>query len=187
MRRYRQSHLLGFTLVELMVTIAVLAILVALALPSFRDFSERANLRGAADNVVAAIGAAKEEAIKRDSLVRVDFKTVGTGFCMGAAVVAAPTDSGCDCSTADCPVADYPVNPAELHGVRLVGTPAFGSDASLVIDPKTGMLADIGDTGSIELDVPRGYGVRVRVNAMGRTAMCTPSTKKSLSGVSACP
>jgi type IV fimbrial biogenesis protein FimT len=190
MRRYRPNTSRGFTLVELMVTLAVLAILLAMALPSFRDFAERSWLRGAADNVASVIGAAKEESIKRDSLVKVDFKAVGTGFCVGAAAVATASTAGCDCSATSCPVAAYPTSPSELHAVRLVGTPAFGSptpDTNFVIDPKTAMLADVTDTGGIELDVPRGYGIKVLVNAMGRVTTCTPSGKKGLSGVGACP
>jgi type IV fimbrial biogenesis protein FimT len=187
MRRYRPERSLGFTMVELMVTLAVLAILTAMALPSFRDFAERAWLRGAADNIASVIGAAKEESIKRDALVKIDFKAVGTGFCVGAATVATASATGCDCSATTCPVAAYPANTAELHAVRLVGTPTFGSDSAFVIDPKTATLADIADTGGIELDVPRGYGIKELVNAMGRVSTSTPSGKKSLSGVNACP
>jgi type IV fimbrial biogenesis protein FimT len=177
----------GFTLVELMVTIAVLAILVSLALPSFRDFAERSSLRGVADNVVQLIGTARTEAIKRDALVRVDFRQVGTGFCLGAATVSTVTAAGCNCSSATCAIADYPSNANELESIALVGTPAFGSDTAFVVDPKTGMLADVTDVGSIELSSPGGYGVKVAVNAMGRSSLCTPGGKKSLSGVDPCP
>jgi hypothetical protein len=67
------------------------------------------------------------------------------------------------------------------------GTPTFGTDTAFVIDPKTGTLSDINDSGSIQLTVPRGYGVAVQVNALGRASLCTPSGKKALSGVGACP
>lgn len=183
----------GFTMVELMVTLAVLAILLAMAVPSFRDFAERSALRGAADNVVGVIAAAKEEAVKRDSLVRVDFKEVGDGFCVGAAAVATTAAAGCDCSSTTCPVGEFPANSGELRSVTLIDTPAFGGDTAFVIDPKTGMLADFTDTGGIALQVPRGYGVEVQVNAMGRASLCTPSkisdgtSAKALSGIEACP
>jgi len=177
----------GVTLIELMVTIAVLAILIMLAAPSFAEFSERTALRGAADNVVSVVAAAKEEAIKRDSLVRVDFKTVDTGFCIGAATVASAGAAGCDCSAANCPVGSYPSNPEDLHGVRLVSAPVFGADTAFVIDPKTGMLSDVSDAGSVEFDTSRGYGVVVQVNASGRTSFCTPSGKKAIGTYGACP
>lgn len=180
MTPYRNQS--GVTLIELMVTIAVLAILVTLAAPSFVDFAERSALRGAADNVVGVIAAAKEEAIKRDQWVRVDVKQVGSGFCVGAAVVTTGTaTTGCDCSAASCPVASYPENERDLHRVTMTD----GADEGFVIDPKTGTLADFGDGGEIELGTSRGYAATVRINAMGRASICTPGDK-GLPGIKAC-
>lgn len=179
----------GFTLIELMVSLAVLAIVVAMAVPSFSDFAQRSALRGVADNVVGVIANAKEDAIKRDRLVRIDFKAVGTGFCVGAQPVANVTAAGCDCSSATaCAIASFPADPTDLRSVMLDGTPAFGTitPAALIIDPKTAMLADFNNAGSIQFETPRGFGVRLSVNAMGRPSMCTPASMKALAGVSSC-
>jgi type IV fimbrial biogenesis protein FimT len=177
----------GFTLIELMVSLAVLAILLTLAVPAFSDFAQRTALRGVADNVTAVIADAKEEAIKRDTLVRVEFKAVGTGFCVGAEPVATLTSVGCDCSsTTACTIAQFPSGAGQLHSVNLDGTPAFGTDTAFVIDPKTAMLADFSDTGSMQMITPREFGIRVDVNAMGRPSLCTPSGKKAVAGVGAC-
>jgi len=190
MRRHHPDSTRGFTMVELMVTLAVLAILLAMAVPSFRDFAERSALRGAADNVIGVIAVAREDAVKRDSLVRVDFKAVGTGFCVGTIPVASVTAAGCDCSVSGttCTVA-FPANAGELRSVNLIGSPDFGGDMAFVIDPKTGMLATLTDTGSIEMTVPRGYGLGVQVNAMGRASLCAPADTTVMPGPStgACP
>lgn len=175
----------GVTLVELVVTIAVLAILVTMAAPSFADLAQRSALRGAADNVVAVVALAKEEAIKRDQMVRVDFKPVGAGFCVGAKVVASIGEAGCDCSAATCPLVSYPKETSDLHRVTLTGTPLFGTDSGFVIDPKTGMLVDFSDGGAIVLGTSHGTAASVRVNGMGRTSICTPGDK-GLSGVQSC-
>ena len=53
----------GFSLVELMVAVAVLAILLAAAAPSFAEFFDRARLRGAADDVTSLIATARGEAV----------------------------------------------------------------------------------------------------------------------------
>lgn len=175
----------GVTLVELMVTIAVLAILLALAGPSFADFAERSALRGAADGLTAAIGAAKEESIKRDRLVRVDFMPMGDAVCVGATAVATNVDAGCDCSTGTCAVSQYPESERDMRRVGLVGAPNFGGATGFVFDPRTGMLDQLANAGSLTLSTSRGYEVTVRVNAMGRVSLCTPGDK-GIAGVGAC-
>jgi type IV fimbrial biogenesis protein FimT len=60
----------GFTLVELITAVAVLAILVALAVPNFNDATLSARLNGFANSLVAAAQVARSEAIKRNSTIR---------------------------------------------------------------------------------------------------------------------
>jgi type IV fimbrial biogenesis protein FimT len=57
--------------VELLVAIAVLAILLALAVPNFNDASLSARLNGFANSLVAAAQMARSEAIKRNSTMTV--------------------------------------------------------------------------------------------------------------------
>jgi type IV fimbrial biogenesis protein FimT len=185
--RFRQQ---GVTLIELMVTIAVLAVLATLAAPSFADFRERQALRGAADNFVAAIGVAKEEAVKRDSFVRVDFKAFGAnGVCMGAVAVASPTASGCDCagSAASCTVALFPETANDLQKVQLAAGGIGFTDDGFVIDPKTATLYNLAGAGQLTLATSRGYQAAVQVNVLARPVTCTPSgASKTLPGVKAC-
>jgi prepilin-type N-terminal cleavage/methylation domain-containing protein len=67
----------GFTLVELMVAIMVLAILLGLAVPSFRDASLGSRLAGYANDMVASSQLARSEAVKRNRLVVI----CATGAC----------------------------------------------------------------------------------------------------------
>ena len=60
----------GFTVIELMVALAVLAILVALAVPNFNDATLSARLNGFANSLVAAAQVARSEAIKRNETIR---------------------------------------------------------------------------------------------------------------------
>ena len=55
----------GFTLIELMVTIAIAAILLMIGVPSFVAFQRNSELTSATNSLVAAISAAKGEAMKR--------------------------------------------------------------------------------------------------------------------------
>lgn len=59
----------GFTLIESMVAIAVMLVLVAIAVPSFRDASHRSQLRAATNALVTSAHLARSEAIKRNAPV----------------------------------------------------------------------------------------------------------------------
>lgn len=59
----------GFTLLELMVTLAVAAILLGLAVPSFMAMGLNSKLRSTANNLVASAYLARSEAIKLNASV----------------------------------------------------------------------------------------------------------------------
>ncbi len=60
---------MGFTMVELMVTMAVMAVLAAIALPSFQVFMAENRASGKAMELVAAIKTAQTEALRRSRQV----------------------------------------------------------------------------------------------------------------------
>ena len=59
----------GFTLVELMVTISVLAILLAVGAPSFNEFVANTKVRNVAENFYSGIQTARAEAIRSNEPV----------------------------------------------------------------------------------------------------------------------
>jgi type IV fimbrial biogenesis protein FimT len=61
----------GFTLLELMVTVAVLAVIAALAAPSLRQLLAAQRVRVTAYNIVADLVLARSEAVKRGENVTV--------------------------------------------------------------------------------------------------------------------
>ena len=68
----------GFTLVEIMMAIVILAILLGIAVPSFRDASLSSRLTGYANDIVASAQVARSEAIKRNARVRLCTSAAGT-------------------------------------------------------------------------------------------------------------
>ncbi len=55
----------GFTLMELMVVLAIVAIALSLAVPSLRDFMRNSRLTSASNDLLAALNLARSEAVKR--------------------------------------------------------------------------------------------------------------------------
>ena len=76
----------GFTLVELVVTVAVLAIIVTLSIPSFRQLIEAQRMRAAAFDIVADLVLARSEALKRGTAVTLT--PSADGWANGWSVVA---------------------------------------------------------------------------------------------------
>ncbi len=68
MNRTEQS---GFTLLELMITVIVLGIVVATAIPAFGDMFERQRLNGAARDMYGFLLHARNEAIKKSTDIHV--------------------------------------------------------------------------------------------------------------------
>ena len=56
----------GFTLLEMLITVTVLAILVAIGLPSFRTMIDRNAVTATANNLLSTLLLARSEAIKRE-------------------------------------------------------------------------------------------------------------------------
>jgi type IV fimbrial biogenesis protein FimT len=65
----RPSRMRGFTLIELMVTITIVAILLAIAIPSFSELALSSKLSANANSLVAGAHLARSEAIKRNAVV----------------------------------------------------------------------------------------------------------------------
>jgi type IV fimbrial biogenesis protein FimT len=87
----------GFTLVELMVVVAITAIIAAFALPSFVSILERYRVRQAAEALQGALYYARSEAIKRGGGVLLAKLPNNTGKC-----TTAGSDDHWDCGWQVC-------------------------------------------------------------------------------------
>ncbi|WP_160288998.1 GspH/FimT family pseudopilin [Pseudomonas knackmussii] len=88
----RSKEMAGFTLIELMVTIAVLAILISIAAPSMSDFVTRQRIGSQATELLSTLAAARAEATKRNANIVVLPASSGangwvSGWCFGPASI----------------------------------------------------------------------------------------------------
>lgn len=112
--RFPQS---GFTLTELMITLAIAVVLTVIAIPSFKSIIYSNKLTATANDMVAALNSARLEAVKRNAT---------TQFCSNSATVNTTTDNlGTACGVQTGAVYVWPAASASTAAI-LVLAPTSG-------------------------------------------------------------
>jgi type IV fimbrial biogenesis protein FimT len=185
----------GFTLIELMVTLAVLAVLLVAAAPSFADFFERYRLRSAVDDTLTIFAQARQAAVEADRNVRLSVGGSTTAWCLGAiqavessaGALVSTTPAACDCSSApaSCLVDD---NQLTVDGAGRPGVSVTAVGTNFTYDSKGGTLSDLAATPQIDfLSSSSRYGLSVRVSALGQARACVMTGKRPVPGYQPCP
>jgi prepilin-type N-terminal cleavage/methylation domain-containing protein len=171
----------GFTLIELMVTVAIIAIIALVAVPSMTAMIETRRMQSATEFVYARVAAARVEAIKQSKTVYVTFATgnAGTwsiGMSDKTSCQPATTPADCTVSTMVNGVPDtdlsYVFSGADHARVNLTSA-AFGSPASTQASFTAGRGTSNG--GTVTLTSTDGLQTQVQVNALGRVIICSPT------------
>ena len=156
------NKILGFTLTELMITLAVVAISVTLALPSFANLAQKRKVTGAVNEISSFLNYAQSEAVKRHEKVTVSVKRnlAGTNWCIGAVNEAQKLANNldhCECDvapghTSSCSVDGQlqTITQAEFENVTmdaLIGGNQERQNIHFNFDPLGGLkISDVGST-----------------------------------------
>ncbi|MFC4260134.1 GspH/FimT family pseudopilin [Marinobacter lacisalsi] len=96
---YVRERSSGFTMIELLITIAILGIILAFAVPSFQTMIENNRVTSQANSLLSAVNHARTEAIKRGVVVSVQ-RDGAAGFANGYCVVAGALGNWNTCADA---------------------------------------------------------------------------------------
>ncbi|MCY7316089.1 MAG: GspH/FimT family pseudopilin [Rubrivivax sp.] len=182
----------AFTLVEMLIAIAVVALIVTLAAPSFRDMILMQRLRGTNAQLVTDLSYARSEAVSRAQYVQVRFQKTAGAAGMSCYVIYTRTDRFwnplCDCLAAEGSRCPTPALATEVRTVQVANSSAVHiavpSGASIyLIDPRTGGLvrspvdsgADPVDNVLVDGFIDDSRKFRNRVGISGRVSVCVPS------------
>ena len=168
----------GFTLIELMVVLGIVAVLAGLAAPSFAAMTLRSRLSAQANEAVSAALLARSEAIKRNTTVSMcvssNGATCGTGGWEQGYLVMCNTTDNVSCNDAGTDTLVLRQTPAMTAGLKMTETAGLNR----VVFQPTGVGATMG-TWTICSAAPLGAEERkVRVSSTGR-----PSVSKETAGV----
>ena len=170
------SEARGFTLVELMVAIAVLSIILTVAVPSITSMRDRNRVRAAAEAVYAHLQFARSESIKQDRNLTVRVAT-GTNWCLGIS-----NSSGCDCQITN----SCQFGPAggllerNLSGNDFSDITLTSNQSNISFDSRRGI--DL-NPGTITLTGGNLLAISVIHSSRGRIRLCSGN----IGGYAACP
>lgn len=152
-----RKHESGFTIIELMIVIVVIAIIIAIAAPSFQKMLERNRLKSAVEEVKSDLQLAKSEAIKRSTNVSFSL-TTGTPWSYTVDSIPVKTVSG-----------------DQFEGVSVA------SNTTTTFDHRQGKA----NASSVVLSTPN-YQSQVSVSNLGRIRICTPTGQTGIGGYPSC-
>jgi type IV fimbrial biogenesis protein FimT len=187
----------GLTLVETLITLAVVGVLVALVAPSARGLIARQRLLGMQAELLGDLQFARSESLRRGANAPGIVVQFGGNADIACYAVLTTGAANCLCTKRPAPICFPKGEREELKIVqidRATGVDLAAAGASAAAEPDGVVLGEIAYAAplatvqpadlAIDLQSDHGGKLRVIVNAMGRPNVCSPDG--SHSGVSRC-
>jgi len=178
----------GFSLIEVMMSIVLVAIGTALAIPSYQDQVEKRQLTNGAEQLAAFVNSVQGQAMRSNEQITISYSfTDSNTWCFGA---IEGTDA-CDCT----------VTAANGEGFCAIDSTAFRMDDDIA--PGRGLISQVTGDGAFTIDPVRGilddtmevdlqsrtaeFRLSLNINNSGRITLCSNGADYSVPGYELCP
>lgn len=174
----QKNNNLGFTLIELMITVAIAGIIATMAVPSFQRMLERNRLKEAVESLKSDLMFARTEAIKRSADIVVSRISGDNGaWCYGITTNTA----GCDCSASPSTCEIKTVLGGNFGQSNIKSVYPNSTPSNTKFEFRRGTAATANTCFS-----SAHYTVKVKTSKLGRTTICTNNNANALSGYEHC-
>jgi len=171
----------GFSLVELMIGIAIFSVVIGLGIPAYKEFIQNTLIRSTAESILNGLQLAKAEAVKRNAQV---IFTLGTNAAWTVGCYVVVGDNNGDGKT-DCPAIIQSYSKSEeSSSITVKATPAtassviFSSLGTIVTNANTFNYISV-DADPDKLSSEKSNDLRIALGSGGNVKMCDPNVTES--------
>lgn len=180
----------GFSLVEVMMTLVLVALGAALAIPSYQEMMEQRQVTNSAEQLASFINTAQKVAVEKNEVVTISYARTGVkDWCIGAV----KGEAVCDCTETKpaaegyCQIASQPFIISNESAGDLDLVHDMEGDGAYAFDPLRGMFLDLDDSLSLELRSKNSdYRLNLLVNSTGRVRVCSDEASQAVPGYETC-
>jgi len=173
-----------------MMSIVLLAIGAALALPSYREMVEKRQVTNAAEQIASFMNSAQGLSMKRNRAVTVQYKYSGENeWCVGATL-----ESSCVCdepSSEDFCTIDsqgFVIDNSNAYNLKVMHSMGSTSSGNYTFEPIRGLASGSVLPLTMELRSPGGdFRLNLQVNETGRVILCSDDADHAVPGYDVCP
>ena len=172
----------GITLIELMVTLAILAILLAIAVPSMQQLIARKRVAGVASELASDIRYLRSMGVQTATLVQIDFGASAAATCYALSTDPFGLGQPCDCNNpSSCDGSSGAPKIVKTVTVPIAGgiTLSVGNNPTNTVFSGPNSLPLNGATITATVSSGQGGSVKVQTNATGRPYACSISGQES--------
>lgn len=173
----------GLTLIELMVTLAITAILMAIAIPSMQKLIAQRRVAGVAKELLTDLRYLRSLSVQDATMVQLDFGSNAASTCYMLSITYDLSEAACDCTNPlSCQSAFVQASAVKTVSLQRSDSVTVSSNASPLrfSGPSAMPYVPYGNaTITATISSVLGGSVRVSTNEIGRAFACSQSDQES--------